>query len=43
MNVLPTCMFTMYVPGSCEGQKKVSDPLKQELKVAVSHGLDAGN
>lgn len=43
MNVLPACMFAVYVPGPCEGQKKVSDPLEQELQVAVIHGMDAGN
>lgn len=44
MIVLPTHMSVCYVPGPCGGQKRASDPLEEELQVAVvNHCVGAGN
>lgn len=36
-------MFATCVPGPCGAQKRASDPLEQELQVAVSHCVGPGN
>jgi hypothetical protein len=44
MNILPCIsLFTTCAPGLCGGQKRASDPLKQELQAAVSHCVAARN
>lgn len=35
--------YTMYMPGACRGQKKLSDLLKLELQTAVGCSVGAGN
>lgn len=36
-------MCTTYVSSTLRGQKRVLDPLKMELHIAVSHHLGSGN
>lgn len=37
-DVLPACMYVNYMHTWCsEGYKKMSDPLKLELQIVVSH------
>ena len=43
MNIcLHVCPSIMCVPGAQSGQSRVSDPLEQELQMAVSHLVGAG-
>lgn len=43
MFCLLVCLFTTHVPGPCENQSRGSDPLEQELQVAVSNHMGARN
>lgn len=44
MSNLPTCMYVKpCIPGACGGQKRVSDPTKLELQIALSCHVAAGN
>lgn len=42
MNVLPTCMYVYHIHVSCPW-KGVSDVLKLELQMVVTHNVGAGN
>jgi hypothetical protein len=43
LNVLLTCKCTIFVSGICGGQKRLSDSLRLELEMGVSHHMDPGN
>lgn len=43
MNILLAYVYTMYMPGACRGQKKLSDLLKLELQMVVGCHVGAGN
>lgn len=43
MNILLAYVYTIYMPGACRGQKKLSDLLKLELQMVVGCQVGAGN
>ena len=43
MSVLPDCLCTTCMHSAHRGQKRALDSLGKELKMAVSHHVDAGN
>lgn len=40
---LHVCLYTTYMPGDPQDQKRASDPLQLELQMAVSHHVGGGN
>lgn len=43
MSVLPTCIYTTYLPGTQRVQKMVSDVLELKFQIVVSHHVNARN
>lgn len=43
LSVLPKCMCTMCVPGTCEGQKRALDPPELELRMVMHNHVKVGN